>query len=483
MLSDPVLTVLCRDPKTTHRLNCNAFQQHGLTTEFGWQYAVFYTSDTPEAGAPRFVSIARRHLPSVREDADRGGARSGAEGEWQRIVLRDYVQSTEDGHNTISMGISKGDGRIHLVWDLHCDHIRYRRSNAGVAWSNDQHWSEQSFGDIQSGLYGAEDDCKGKEITYPRFLSMSQGDMFFECRVGRAGSGDAALCRYERSEKDGWQWKWLGVYLRGKDCSPYTNGLDFGEKKGRLWVTWTNRRFTEKQRECDVSQKAQQAGPNGPENNEDLGCLYSEDGGNSWRSTESLVLAGAGTDDTGVDSRDDRAIVRRIPRNSGIMNQEAQCVDDNGNVHVLMRDNSTGVNQWKHHWRSNESVQWSTYEISGLQATDTGARGKVTYDSRKGDIYFVIPGNTDPSLTVLRRKYLPAGEGRGEIHSFHGYGSSEILWQQYGFDGEPLIDVQRLHSADGRLSVMTRATQGMGQGGANVVVLDWDLTSSQPRGV
>lgn len=480
MLPNPLSTVLCRDPTTTYRLNCNAFQQSGITSEFGWQYTVFYTSDTPEAGAPRHVSMARRRLLSCDVIGNRSGNDGDKDNDWQRIVLRDYAQVTEDGHNTISMGISKGDGRIHLVWDLHCDQMRYRRSKSGLAWSSDDGtWSANSFGEIESGLPGAEDAFREKEITYPRFLSVDKGEMLFECRVGRAGSGDTALCRYKKSDVDEWRWDWLGVYLQGKDCSPYVNGLDFDEKRKRLWVTWTNRRFIEQQRECDMSQHSQQAGPNGPENNENLGCLYSDDGGKNWQASDGTVLPATGGGSMSVDSRDDRAIVRRIPRNSGIMNQEAQCIDGKGDVHVLMRDNSTtGKNQWKHHWRSAESAQWSTQEIAGLQPTGTGSRGKICCDRNTGDIYFVIPGNTDTSLTLLRRRYhLPSGDlDRTELRN--EYGPIETMWQQQGFDGEPLIDVQRLQTVDGRLSVMTRSAADVIIKGPEVLVLDWDITGS-----
>jgi hypothetical protein len=35
-----------------------------------------------------------------------------------------------------------------------------------------------------------------------------------------------------------------------------------------------------------------------------------------------------------------------IPKYGGILNQEAQAVDAEGRVHVLNRENTTGVEQW-----------------------------------------------------------------------------------------------------------------------------------------
>lgn len=221
-LPPPKITSLAREPKTVHRLNCNAFQQHGITSAFGWQYAVFYVSDEPHvAGSPRFVCVARRrHFQPFFNDGTEGLSRTHSRYAWQHVVLRDYVQTTEDGHNTISLGISEGDGRLHLVWDLHNDQLRYRRSIAGLAWNKDLGmWNAESFGQIENGLQpGTGDAFRGLEVTYPRFVSIAGGTLLFEFRVGKAGNGHAALCRYERVldpytdfwDRE-WHWKFLGI--------------------------------------------------------------------------------------------------------------------------------------------------------------------------------------------------------------------------------------------------------------------------------
>jgi hypothetical protein len=52
------------------------------------------------------------------------------------------------------------------------------------------------------------------------------------------------------------------------------------------------------------------------------------------------------------------------------------------------------------------------------------------------------------------------------------YASFKSIWRSDGYDGEPLVDVQRLEVSD-VLSVFTR-TSSRG-GGSNVVVLDFAL--------
>lgn len=41
--------------------------------------------------------------------------------EWEILSFPDYEQVADDGHNTISIGVCRGDGSIHLTFDHHCD--------------------------------------------------------------------------------------------------------------------------------------------------------------------------------------------------------------------------------------------------------------------------------------------------------------------------------------------------------------------------
>lgn len=108
----------------------------------GWQYAVFYSylsqprssSSTGEdlkgtghglETEPLFIHMARRNLPDrkpkIREVGDHVDFNKKASSEWEILVLDDYPQTVDDGHNTVQMGICPGDGTIHLSYDHHCD--------------------------------------------------------------------------------------------------------------------------------------------------------------------------------------------------------------------------------------------------------------------------------------------------------------------------------------------------------------------------
>ncbi|OJJ95999.1 hypothetical protein ASPACDRAFT_1891397, partial [Aspergillus aculeatus ATCC 16872] len=340
----PQVSILTPDPPTTHRLNACAYQQSALTTLAHTQYAAFY-NPTPDP-TTRFLTLARRNL-------------SDQTSEWHHLTFTDYPQRTDDGHNTISVGICAGDGTIHLAFDHHCDTLHYRLSQPGLAYDpRKTSWTSASFGAVQSHLPG----CSTlSDVTYPRFIPAGE-NLFFECRIGRAGAGSEALYLYtpapNTTSTDTPTDTFpptppnLGtytphptpqaLYLHGQACNPYPNGLSFHAPTNRLHLTWTNRHFVEYEGAGDPTSTAHKAqtGPNGPENNEGLyhasaeiytDPLYAERGVSvRWRGshTANEVLAYGvfgeksledGKAMTALDSQDPRLRVRRIPRGSGIM--------------------------------------------------------------------------------------------------------------------------------------------------------------------
>ena len=114
MLENPAISILGNDPARKHRITANSFQQNAITTINGWQYGVFYTDKVKgENKDGCFVNLSRRQItPSGSLNQN---------GDWQTFVFEDYKQIVDDGHNTISIGVCKGDGTIHLAFDHHCD--------------------------------------------------------------------------------------------------------------------------------------------------------------------------------------------------------------------------------------------------------------------------------------------------------------------------------------------------------------------------
>lgn len=163
----PSTTALGDDPNTTHRLNACAYQQSAITTSGNIQYVAFYASW--EGSDSRRVTIARHDVRDPSSD-------------WQFLTFADYNQTTDDGHNTISIGICAGDGTIHVSFDHHCDALKYRISRPGLAADpSESSWTASNFSPVLDHLPG----CDGMlDVTYPRFIP-AERDMYFECRIGK----------------------------------------------------------------------------------------------------------------------------------------------------------------------------------------------------------------------------------------------------------------------------------------------------------
>ena len=104
---------------------------------------------------------------------------------------------------------------------------------------------------------------------------------------------------------------------------------------------------------------------------------------------------------------------------------------------------------------------WKTHRIKSIsRPTETGSRGSICVD-RKNNIYLILPGNLDSSLDVMRATKA------------EGYKTFSSIWRGDGYNGEPLVDVQRLEESD-ILSVFTR-TDSDANKERSVVALDFDL--------
>lgn len=283
---------------TGEQLSGQQFQSDAILTYKGYQYTVYYNMT-------RNVCIARRKLPV---------------GAWEEVVLP-YRNTINDAHNTISIGISHKDGRIHLAYDHHNDPLRYSFSIRGSA--NDPEnmpWEAASFSPTTDVM-----DRPVPNVTYPTFVSMPNGNLLFDCRFRWSGFGDNYLREYDAETQT---WSLIGRYIQGEDVvpdvCPYINGLSY-DHLGRLHVTWCWR--------TDFSGSS----------NHDFFYAFSEDNGRTWKDTHGNV--GATTDfmQPELDGVTRGALgktkgsfrVETIPINRGYINQETQDVDTRGRIHAI----------------------------------------------------------------------------------------------------------------------------------------------------
>jgi len=283
---------------TGEQLSGQQFQTDGILTYKGYQYAVYYNLN-------RNVCIARRKLPL---------------GSWQEVVLP-YRNTVNDAHNTISMGISAKDGRIHLSYDHHNDPLRYSHSIKGSANDPDNMpWDASAFSATTNIM-----DKAIPNVTYPRFISKPDGNLLFECRFRWSGFGDSYLREYNADTQ---RWSLIGRYIQGEDVSPdacaYINGMSY-DKSGRLHVTWCWR--------DDF----------GGGSNHGFHYAYSDDHGRTWKDTFNEHKATTDLMDPVADTRTGGALgqtkrsflIEAIPHNRGYINQETQDVDSRGRIHAV----------------------------------------------------------------------------------------------------------------------------------------------------
>ncbi len=303
-------------------VNNNSFQQSGILTHDGYQYAAWWTES-------RHPVLARRPVDSGPGRGNGPPATNPGNGnqrdQWETIQL-DHQLTQDDSHNVISLGISENDGRLHVAMDTHNTPVFYTRSAAGLA-DGDTAWDTDSFAPIERDLGGVDTG----EMTYPRFVPTPDGDLQFGYRTGGSGDGTLNLAEYA----DG-AWSELGAWTSPEGeyeangavsdtRNMYLHGIGY-DADGRLHASFTWREDAEGgDILCDP----------GGLSNHDTGYVYSDDAGRSWHTDDGQTAAVTGTDRrVSVDTPNH--VVDPLEPNYALMNQESQAVDSSGDPHVMI---------------------------------------------------------------------------------------------------------------------------------------------------
>jgi BNR repeat-containing family member len=378
-------------------LNGESFQQDGIVSTGGYQYAALWNTN-------RHVVMARRSLP---------------DGVWSKFEFTDYTNSADDAHNTISLGISPGDGTLHLSFDHHVNNLHYRKSVAGLLTTPATAiWAASSFSAVTDTLVGT---TAVTQVTYPRFVTEPGGKkMLFGARFGTSGSGDEYLWEYDTTTRS---WISLGKYLDGitDNINAYPHGLSYTKGGTRLHASWCWRDTP------DAS------------SNHDLFYAYSDDHGRTWKNNAGVTIATTGT--SFVNRNSPGAKVWTINQNRGLINQEHMAVDPAGRVHVLLShmpdaqpddatfDSARTKSQFFHYWR-NPSGLWTRTAL-GLPVV-ANFRGKLAISSTN-NVYAILPD--------LR---IAAASASSNFASWSLLDSSD----SGRFFSDPLIDTDRLDTED-----------------------------------
>ncbi|KAE9402911.1 hypothetical protein BT96DRAFT_879125 [Gymnopus androsaceus JB14] len=409
-------------------------------------------------------------MPPVRHAGVR--RRALPDGDWEGFEFTDYAQTDDDGHDIISLGISRGDGSLHLSWDQHDNPLNYRSSVAGVATNPTAiNFTADLFSPLTDFLPGLENLDKNIffiNVTYPRFLQIPNAtdpspDLLMEFRVGQSGEGDDWLYHYTPFSN----WTLIGRYLEGVNNNAYINGLDFSSKNV-LETTWTYRDFVN----TNGQDVAVEAGPNEPSNNHDMDFAYSRDLGYTWHNTWGQTIANL-TIQSPILPNSPGITVFSIPKFSGILNQEAQVIDSSDRMHVLNRENTTVSSSGQYHYWRSTTNEWTrtplplslaAHSINNITRTPTniGKRGKLIAPTGSDMLLALLPDNA-PNSTGLS---IIGSTSRGDFRDW------KILWEvASGCGWEPLFDRYRLNLEDGGDGVLSLYLIN----GTEVVVTDFDL--------
>ena len=185
--------------------------------------------------------------------------------------------SSDDRHRNTCLGISPGDGRLHLSWDHHNNPLRYAKSRAGFLSDPPAKLTPDDGEPAQPML---SDPALEARVTYPRFFNDRRGDLFFFYRIGGSGNGDNYLHRYDPTDaswtRTGMLFSSRGTYGPWKNSQSrcaYLHDLVF-DARNRLHATWVYR-------ETGASWAS----------NHDLHYAYSDDQGRTWSNNSGEPIA------------------------------------------------------------------------------------------------------------------------------------------------------------------------------------------------
>lgn len=98
-----------------------------------------------------------------------------------------------DSHNTISVGVSKLDGTVHVFYDHHNDPLKYIVSNKNIAFAPDSEFKLSNFNKTRGYLAEGQDI----RITYPDITHTDKGEVIVNYRKGSAVGGNEMVHMYD----------------------------------------------------------------------------------------------------------------------------------------------------------------------------------------------------------------------------------------------------------------------------------------------
>ena len=249
-------------------VNAVIFRQNSLVTHKNYQYIAFYDSTG-------YVILGKR--------------KTGAE-QW-KIHKTQYDGNVLDAHNMISIMID-GDGYLHMSWDHHGHKLNYCKSLEP---------GSLELGE-KSGITGKVE----RNVTYPQFYKMTNGDLLFVYRDGSSGDGNIVLNHYDHKNKN---WQQLHKNLIDGEGERNAYWQMYLDKNDVLHMSWVWR---------ETGNVA---------TNHDMCYARSIDGGKTWQSSDGKAFS------VPVNA-ENAEYAMRIPQKSDLINQTSMTADAKSNPYI-----------------------------------------------------------------------------------------------------------------------------------------------------
>ncbi len=292
-------------------INTVVFRKNSLCTFKNTQYISYYNKEG-------FVVLGKRKLTASK---------------WE-LKITDLKGDVTDAHRSISI-MTDGDGYLHISWNHHGNTLHYCKSVAP--------------GSLQMTTELPMTGSHEKNVTYPEFHTLPNGNLLFFYRDGQSGQGNLVINWYNKNEK---QWKQLHSNLIDGEKERNAYWQTCVDKKGTIHISWVWRESP------DVA------------SNHDMCYARSTDGGVTWENSKgekySLPINATTAE-----------YVCRIPQKSELINQTSMCTDDEGNPCIASYWKEKGDIVPQYHIIYKTNNQWQV-ESLGFRKTAFSLSGAGT---------------------------------------------------------------------------------------------------------
>jgi BNR repeat-containing family member len=266
---------------SNNKVNVVKFRKNALTTFKEFQFTAYYDENG-------YVVLGKRKTNSKK---------------WETVKTQ-YKGKSSDAHNTICIALD-GDGYLHISWDHHNNKLHYAKST-------------QPFGLV----LGEEQSMTGfdeKNVTYPEFYNLPNGNLLFFYRSGSSGKGNLVVNTYNLKDR-----KWAQLHK---------NLINGEEERNAYWQTCIDNNGV-----IHLSWVWRETGD--VATNHDLCYARSKDGGINWEKSTGESYQLPITASTAE-------YAWKIPQNSSLINQTTMTTDNNGNPYIGTYWSENGIPQFQ----------------------------------------------------------------------------------------------------------------------------------------